>query len=83
MRIVEAARNVVRVAPSTLSLGESQGVTSFTRTLTFTNRGASELVFTPSHAPALSVIGDAYTPTSTAAAHLTPLTPAAPRTPGT
>lgn len=71
MRIVEAARNVVRVAPSTLSLGESQGVTSFTRTLTFTNRGASELVFTPAHAPALSVIGDAYTPTSTAAGQAT------------
>ncbi|MBL8921272.1 MAG: S8 family serine peptidase [Myxococcaceae bacterium] len=71
VRITEAAQNVVRVAPSKLSLGESQGVSSFTRTLTLTNRGAAPLVFTPSHAPALSVIGDAYSPTSTAAGQAT------------
>lgn len=67
VRITAAAQTVARVFPSKLALGESQGVTSFVRTLTLTNRGASDLVFTPSHAPALSVIGDAYAPTSTAA----------------
>ncbi|MCU0698938.1 MAG: S8 family serine peptidase [Myxococcaceae bacterium] len=66
-RVDVAAQTRVRVTPSKLSLGESQGQTSFTRLLTVTNRGSSELVFTLSHAPSLSVIGNSYTPTATPA----------------
>ncbi|MDX2009691.1 MAG: S8 family serine peptidase [Myxococcaceae bacterium] len=66
-RVDVAAQTRARVTPSKLALGESQGQASFTRTLTVTNGGAVELVFTTSHAPALSIIGNSYAPTATAA----------------
>ncbi|MDP3500443.1 MAG: S8 family serine peptidase [Myxococcales bacterium] len=66
-RIELAATVRSRVTPSKLSLGESQGTAAFTRTLTFRNDGATELTFTPTHTPTLSVIGASFAPTFTAA----------------
>jgi minor extracellular serine protease Vpr len=62
-RVEVAATVRARITPSKVSLGESQGMTSFTRTLTFRNDGATELNFTPTHTPTLTAVGASFAPT--------------------
>jgi subtilisin family serine protease len=65
VRVDLAAGTRARISPSKLALGESQAGPT-TRTMTFTNEGATPLTFTATHAAALSVTGPSLTPAQTA-----------------